>query len=646
MNINQYHSLKSCILNEPNIDRIGEKQDCFSRIFKNKSYLSHDAVEGWSVKQLNFIQQIFRSFSFFRSTHLHTVVDALRGEHADNLLSQNRNENVPIVEVIDQIQTVWERHHPDINFPNLGLILISSEEENSSTHNSTYSEDSETSISENKDIVETIMESERTENIEGDLFGDVTNITLLDIENFKRTGDSIVSVNYGTYVFKVKQEWLEKMPEEVLKSLHDDAYVSYPGLTNIRVKFMTEEWGQYEKQEGYDAGGLSRHFMSALFQGISLIPEKETASVMDFEKDHGLIIPKAKFRKYLNCDSENLVKSELLEALGLAFGDSIPDRYISSNGKVHYAKVRKNFGKIQEKLCRLTEDESKAYKMIGALFALCQSKPNYVIGQIFDDNLFKSLCQFTSPEIDNDFETLSGNRLLEIYRTHMSGDAQSTQWFRIINKDPKNLTDVELMTAVYLAYEDPDEYAGEIQNIYDADEIRTHFKEVRRRVIAKVKTFARRDLAPVHMMAKGIKSFFDVQGYGVESWENIRQRGDEQLSDAIQGRLSKDLIKEIITYYDGVGDRSIDRIKGYMDTWINEAMDDELKDFVQAITGCSAIGGNARLLVNLYGGGHRLPEFHTCSSEMDLRNTHCYANFKKDLDIAIASAKTDGFLQE
>jgi hypothetical protein len=253
--------------------------------------------------------------------------------------------------------------------------------------------------------------------------------------------------------------------------------------------------------------------------------------------------------------------------------------------------------------------ELKYLETIGRIFAICiSSKNQYVVGQIFVPGLFTHLCLLDDSEVaksSTDFiKELTPERMRQIYTPLL--DLPEQEAFNHLNhlsvaktiEDAKNA--ISYFSDTFIIEKEDDktlvDYQKEVLNA------------LRDNWISK--------LMPCHAIAKGIKEYIP--------WINIRESSPAQLDKLVQGTLNKEMIKKMIKVVFAekgeINPKFSERLKNWIDEWIDKQPDDmmKLKNFLQALTGAPAVTSEISFILKNNESGLKGIYLHTCTFKADV----------------------------
>ncbi|MBM3183844.1 MAG: hypothetical protein FJZ64_00880 [Chlamydiae bacterium] len=121
-------------------------------------------------------------------------------------------------------------------------------------------------------------------------------------------------------------------------------------------------------------------------------------------------------------------------------------------------------------------------------------------------------------------------------------------------------------------------------------------------------------------------------------WFLVERKTPEELEETIQGRLTKECVLRALEKRDGT-DTDFQAVKGYVERYVQEATDEELADFVWAVSGKKSIALGERLYITACVQSEQLPVFHTCSRQMDIPHYPNYDTFKILMTRSVTEAK-------
>lgn len=150
----------------------------------------------------------------------------------------------------------------------------------------------------------------------------------------------------------------------------------------------------------------------------------------------------------------------------------------------------------------------------------------------------------------------------------------------------------------------------------------------------------------------------------IAPWDKWKRVSGDALMWRIEGKLEKkDLLTAIEWHFQKLAHKSwkeklLDLLKtwvlrlepchettkGFLEQWIQQASDEQLRKFLWALTGKSTLLHNRKLIIELEEKGLGLPVFHSCFGKMDLSCKYAnYEAFKKVFEFSIEEAVAQGF---
>ena len=452
-------------------------------------------------------------------------------------------------------------------------------------------------------------------------------------------------VKLEKYEVHVVSHWMKERPEDILDELYEKCYLVDPEIDDFFVRYYDQN---FQVQNGIDDGGLSRQFIADLVSG--LVGKKDGELV--FKEVEGKFVPVASITndnsKYIRLDTslgeqENLSDEELLEVLGLAYGNAIPDEYIGDSGWIDFTEVKKKFADLQGRIPALNELEKKRFEMLGKLFGMCNSSDNFLIGSLFDESVFDGLCAFSDLDLDVEFNQLSDERRMEIYEQKVGDDPNLQKLFRFANSDLDDLDDNQLLESVWFAFPDGD-FPDELGDESEIGDVRENYEVVRDALKGQIMMLMNKDksLPALFMIARGLRNHIDsvddpvvMGGHDLDQpWDLLRLKGGENLLEQIQGALTSQILIEKLNFDFGVSDTS----SGFLKIWIEEVEQENLVKFVKAATGSPSLGRDGVISVAQNGNGEDyLPEFHTCTNQIVIPDYDDYDTFRQKLELALKS---------
>ncbi len=124
------------------------------------------------------------------------------------------------------------------------------------------------------------------------------------------------------------------------------------------------------------------------------------------------------------------------------------------------------------------------------------------------------------------------------------------------------------------------------------------------------------------------------------SWDEMKGASPQELANKIQGSLTKELVLNALKMNGAQNEQTEQHLR----MWLDEANEQDLEQFVLAISGSPTLNPSSTLNIYLYSGeGGKLPIFHTCGYTMDLSTEYTdFEMFKSKLEQSLSSV-ADGF---
>lgn len=326
----------------------------------------------------------------------------------------------------------------------------------------------------------------------------------------------VSNTRYGDYGIRLFREALTKMPLTVLHNLNDQ-FDSGP-KSKLGIVFINEP--------GVDASGLSREFVSLLFEGIK--------NTMKFKPcENGLYMP-----------------------------------WLAKNAE-------------------MSPEDRLAYNELGRVMMFClNADESYPIGMIFDQGVFVALQKLLqSSKLDTgDFNF---EELFAIYAAMNSNNKPEKDMIQSMNRSLAPLNDDtsdNTLRDLFSAVEAEDDIEA-LDIGYDIDKIKEHFpvlQQALKRVLLAEMVQPR--LSPLIEIAKGIKSapFTSKMTWAAVSDKDL---SPSIISERLQGTVTRDTILNKLEFVNVSPER-----QQWIKNWIRTAGDDKIKQFLFAMTGSSALG--------------------------------------------------------
>lgn len=394
------------------------------------------------------------------------------------------------------------------------------------------------------------------------------------IAQLARLSNVIEMIAQNSGFFPIKVEELGKNPLQILMQLGE---LLLRGQEIPPIRFIEVDG---RKAEGGDMGGLSRILMSRLLQELI---------------DHS--------------DDRNEQLSFTKGSLG-----AMPV-LITEKGEV--------------------ENQKQAFRTLGAIFGVCM-RTKSVTGQLFDPALFRIISSCTFDDLhplDVTNMDISDELRLKLLEVGWNDKVAIN-----LQKQPNELTDDEFKELLITL-----ENSGELEEKTDVPDLKQiplpletkHwiYEEVKKLSINTSKEFDM--ILPAVCIAKQMQIIL-----GKALWKNWCENADE-LQENVEGITSKEIILSSIDWEEPIAgffkSENIKKTKKFVEQWINESEDKDLRDFIFTLVGSPSLPKEQRLkfvLVNRE--ANRLPFVHTCQFQIDLpMNYPDYETFKKIMEILI-----------
>lgn len=338
-----------------------------------------------------------------------------------------------------------------------------------------------------------------------------------------------------------------------------------------------------ERMNGIDVGGLTRDFVSGLFTGLVKQAGGDNPGRYAFTAHNGGHLP-----------------------------------VLSEDGEVH--------GRQKE-----------GYRGIGHLMGIAL-RNSFVTGEIFSNDLFAMFQCLTQIDLNGSWSDVSDDtriRMLEILEGH---ERHYQQLFILLRADAQNMQlDEGMMWYAYPDGEFPDELLTD--DDLDLAKVRENYEVVRAAVREQIMTQVgiKRELPAIFEMAKGL---CQAVNESETSWAELTLfTTSDEFAERIQGKLTKEDLLQKLTVYNAT-------VRRYFETWVNAASDEQLRNFVKAVSGSPTVG-TAELKAQCSSSieMEQLWHFHTCFNSVDLPiyAEGQYDLFKQKLEQSIEYALAEGF---
>lgn len=437
-----------------------------------------------------------------------------------------------------------------------------------------------------------------------------------------RLAQQRIDLHSNTWQLRIKRSNLIHDPDSVIDSLARVQYSRAPLAHKLNIDF--------DDELGIDQKGLSRDFLSILFQSVTC-----RSTCFSFKQSPlgamPLIhpaSPNAKYRFLTDTDFDTLSNKELFEILLLAYRSRIPREFFQ-HGKVIAENVKDKFTTIINQIPPLPETEQLGYEVLGKFMSMAENDPRLVIGLCFHQTVFDLLCAMNYDEIAIDFTDVSDQTLLTLYEIKEQNDPVIQKMYKLQSKPLAEIEkefplNDELLYYLYPEGNFPEHFATK-------NCIKENFDIYQDALRQRLLILARQDrsLPAIHAICKGMRKI-----YSETEWERLQQGGGQFLSREIQGTLSKKDVKRFFSCENP-------KIQRYFEQWFGEATIKQLSQFLQAATGASTVC--QALKVEPGDDLRRYPAFHTCNGQIDVPRYETYAEFKDKFDKAISIALNSGF---
>jgi len=139
---------------------------------------------------------------------------------------------------------------------------------------------------------------------------------------------------------------------------------------------------------------------------------------------------------------------------------------------------------------------------------------------------------------------------------------------------------------------------------YDLGKIREQYQTIQQAIVGEI---IRPVLEPALEIASGMKKapFQDKV-----SWEGIQKMSPRELSEKLQGVVTREMIIDKLQYADGYPEEK----QAWLENWINHADDAKIRQFLFALTGASSLGRKPLSIEKSRDNIH----FHTCYNTVDI----------------------------
>jgi hypothetical protein len=280
-----------------------------------------------------------------------------------------------------------------------------------------------------------------------------------------------------------------------------------------------------------------------------------------------------------------------------------------------------------------TENLQQLLKVIGMLMGFCYENGKFQTGLLFHPDLFKAMAEILNADFEFDVTSEGFKKPLseqpavcDFYRLLHASENFKLKCLDLSTLELKNLSDSDLKLACYIAFpcqNYPRNLTSDGVLTTDVQVIRANFSHIQKACEDQVKTDPA--LHAAYWIARGVSVQVCSEGLGEAKLEAHR------LQNRIQGIFSKEALLAHLQF------NCSEQTKGFILQWIDEVTEEELKNFVLAISGSTSIGvRNLRVESPLAGDLENLPVFHTCFFSVDIPSYAHYDRLKSKLEQAIS----------
>jgi hypothetical protein len=275
----------------------------------------------------------------------------------------------------------------------------------------------------------------------------------------------------------------------------------------------------------------------------------------------------------------------------------------------------------------LSDSDKTTLEEMGELFMFClNAEENYPIGMIFDQGVFEALTKFEERDPNN-----IGKRL-SLY-TAMNYSEDDQKYSKILSDCLKPLTDntsEKVLRDAYAIVEAVDEIA-KLEINYDLAKIKTHYPAIQAAILEDV---IRLVVEPLIHIRNGMTC---APFQGRYSWQKIQGMSARELSEELQGVVTREMILRNLQYSDDFPEAK----QLWVQNWIHNADDAKIKQFLFALTGSSSLGRKPLSIKTSKDNTF----FYTCFNRLDMpiENIDSEELFVSLLDTAIAGKKYSAY---
>ena len=269
------------------------------------------------------------------------------------------------------------------------------------------------------------------------------------------------------------------------------------------------------------------------------------------------------------------------------------------------------------------ESESLSYQVLGQILLRCYlGESNFTTGSVFRTSFFQSLLNF---------RTSSDNEQVKIY---INFKLEEESMKKIKDEITSDLDPEKNFDAAYAACA-----LVELEEEIDI-KCKTH-EDYQKYIWPEIVKAAKSNgyVRAISWIAAEFK-----KGLVKSDLENLNQMSAIALQEKIQGRLTAKLLKEKTKYEKSshlILDKDLDKVKIYLENWIDSRNSDELTLFLEGVTANSTLG-KSNIKIEVYHSGEQfIPRAHTCYFSLEVSSE--YKNqeaFNKAIQIFLDHSRT------
>lgn len=285
------------------------------------------------------------------------------------------------------------------------------------------------------------------------------------------------AADYSKYILAVRSKDLQEHPERILSCFDRLCYRSDPRVKDLKVNFLTPI---LEKDEGIDAGGLSRHFMSTFFQGLAEQSRNDALENMKFSHESTGMLP---------------------EWTG--------------------------------------EENPQLYEALGKLMGFCATE-DYYTGQVFDPRLFAMIQACDGIDLHKSVDQLTAREKITIYAAYLnanpSDDGSDHSLKQLVSYAALSKEEFTNPEVLYYAFDDEDEWPQACQDDQSPEVLQQCYDEIQAALEEQLVQVANGKVSAAFYIAKGFGKHIN------EHAPQMRSSSYQFLMDEVQGRFSKELV--------------------------------------------------------------------------------------------------------